>query len=142
MVNTGMAVTIDIGETEQIHPSDKQDVGHRLALLARVIAYGEDIEDSGPLFRQAMPEGAQMRIWFDHLGSGLIAKGGRLSGFEVAGADGKFVPAVAEISGENVIASSASVKKPFYIRYGWAADPHCNLFNREELPASPFTSHP
>lgn len=83
-----------------------------------------------------------MRIWFDHLGSGLIAKGDRLSGFEVAGADGKFVPTVAEISGENVIASSAAVKKPLYIRYGWAADPLCNLFNREELPASPFTSHP
>jgi sialate O-acetylesterase len=63
-----------------------------------------------------------------------------LNGFEVAGADGKFVPAEAEISGQNVIASSAAVQKPLYVRYGWAADPHCNLFNQENLPASPFTS--
>jgi sialate O-acetylesterase len=137
-----MAVTIDIGEAEQIHPSDKQDVGHRLALLARAIAYGEHIEDSGPLFRQAVPEGAQMRIWFDHADSGFIAKDGGLSGFEVAGDDGKFVPAKAEISGKSVIASSASVKKPLYVRYDWAADPNCTLFNREDLPASPFTSQP
>jgi sialate O-acetylesterase len=142
LANTGMAVTIDIGETEQIHPSDKQDVGHRLALLARAIAYGEHVEDSGPLFRQAAAEGTQMRIWFDHAESGLIAKDGQLKGFEVAGADGRFVPARAEISGDSVIASSPSVKKPLYIRYGWAADPQCNLFNRDELPASPFTSQP
>jgi sialate O-acetylesterase len=137
-----MAVAIDIGETEQIHPSDKQDVGHRLALLARAIAYGEHVEDSGPLFRQAVPEGARMRVWFDHAGSGLVAKGGGLSGFEIAGADGKFVAAKAEIAGETVIVSSAAVAKPVYVRYGWAADPKCNLFNREQLPASPFTSEP
>jgi sialate O-acetylesterase len=142
VANTGMAVTIDIGETEQIHPSDKQDVGHRLALLARAVAYGEHVEDSGPLFRQTVPEGGRMRVWFDHAGGGLIAKGDRLSGFEVAGADGKFVAAKAEIAGETVIVSSAAVAKPLYVRYGWAADPHCNLFNREELPASPFTSQP
>jgi sialate O-acetylesterase len=140
LTNTGMAVTIDIGDSENIHPSDKQDVGHRLALLARAISYGEKIEDSGPLFEQAVPEGSHMRIWFDHASSGLVAKGDRLNGFEVAGADGKFVPAEAEISGQNVIASSAAVQKPLYVRYGWAADPHCNLFNYENLPASPFTS--
>jgi sialate O-acetylesterase len=83
-----------------------------------------------------------MRVWFDHVGGGLIAKGDRLSGFEVAGADGKFVAAEAEIADETVIVSSAAVAKPVYVRYGWAADPHCNLFNREELPASPFTSQP
>lgn len=74
LVGTGMAVTIDIGEAEEIHPSDKQDVGYRLALLARAVAYGEQVEGSGPLFRQAVPEGSQMRVWFDHVRSGLVAK--------------------------------------------------------------------
>jgi sialate O-acetylesterase len=140
LANTGMAVTIDIGDAENIHPSDKQDVGHRLALLARAISYGENIEDSGPLFRQAVPEGAQMRIWFDHVGDGLFVRGDSLQGFEVAGSDGKFVSAEAKLSGESVIASSSLVPSPLYVRYGWAADPHCNLYNQAGLPASPFTS--
>jgi sialate O-acetylesterase len=136
---TGMAVTIDIGNPDNIHPTDKLDVGLRLARAARVLSYGEAIEDSGPLFRQATPEGASIRAWFDHA-KGLMAKGGELTGFEIAGVDGKFVAATATIEGETIVANSPSVAVPVYVRYGWANSPQCNLFNSEELPASPFTS--
>lgn len=140
LVDTGMAVTIDVGDSNNVHPRDKQDVGHRLALWARVLAYGEHIEDSGPLFRQAVPEGQSIRIWFTHTGGGLVAKGGELRSFEVAGADGKFRPAAAKVDGTTVIVSSAAVRAPVYVRYGWSPDPKCNLYNTEGLPASPFTS--
>jgi len=140
--NTAMAVTIDIGNPDDVHPTDKLDVGHRLALAARHLSYGEDVEYQGPVFRQATPEGAAIRAWFDH-GKGLTAMGGEVTGFEVAGADGKFSPATAKIDGETVVASSLDVPNPAYVRYGWANSPQCNLFNREGLPASPFTSfHP
>ena len=112
LANTGMAVTIDIGTTDDIHPKNKQDVGMRLALAARAIAYGEKIEYSGPLFRQATPEGSAMRLWFDHVGGGLTAKGGSLTGFEIAGADRKFVPADAAIDGATIVVSSPSVSAP------------------------------
>jgi sialate O-acetylesterase len=140
LANTGMAVTIDIGTPDNIHPKNKQDVGLRLALAARAIAYGEKIEYSGPMFRQATPEGNTMRIRFDHTGSGLVAKGGSLLGFEIAGEDGKFVPASAVIDGTTVMASSNSVARPAQVRYGWKDDPRCNLYNVEGLPASPFSS--
>ena len=140
VAHTGMAVTIDIGDAARIHPIDKQDVGHRLALWARADSYGEPIEDSGPLFRQAVPDGAQMRAWFDHAGSGLAAKGGALRGFEVAGADHRFVPATATIEGDSVRVASIKVAAPKYIRYGWASAPDCNLYNGDGLPASPFIS--
>jgi sialate O-acetylesterase len=137
--NTAMAVTIDIGNPDDVHPTDKVDVGHRLALAARVLSYGEAVEDSGPIFRQATPEGASVRAWFDH-GTGLTAKGGALTGFEVAGADGKFWPAQATIDGTTVVAASPEVAEPVFVRYGWANSPQCNLFNGDGLPASPFTS--
>jgi sialate O-acetylesterase len=137
--NTGMAVTIDIGNPNNVHPTDKVDVGLRLARAARVLSYGEDIEDSGPLFRQATPEGASIRAWFDHA-KGMMAKGGDITGFEVAGEDGKFFPASATIDGETIVAASPSVPEPLFVRYGWANSPQCNLFNSEGLPASPFTS--
>ncbi len=140
LANTGMAVTIDIGTPDNIHPKNKQDVGLRLALAARAIAYGEKIEYSGPMFRQATPEGNTMRIRFDHTGSGLVAKGGSLLGFEIAGENGKFVPASAVIDGTTVMASSNSVTRPAQVRYGWKDDPRCNLYNVEGLPASPFSS--
>ena len=140
LANTGMAVTIDIGNPDNVHPQDKQSVGHRLALWAEDLSYGAHVEDSGPLFRQAVPENGAMHIWFDHAASGLMAKGGELQGFEVAGPDGKFVIATAAISGEDVIAKSASVAQPMYVRYGWASNPQCNLFNKAGLPASPFSS--
>ncbi len=140
LTNTGMAVTIDIGEAHNIHPRDKQDVAHRLALWARVLSYGEHIQDSGPLFRQAVPEGSQMRVWFDHAASGVVVKGGTLRGFEVAGSDGKFSPASAKVDGSTVLVSSSAIVAPVYVRYGWSLNPQCNLYNAAGLPASPFTS--
>jgi len=139
--NTAMAVTIDIGNPDNVHPTDKLDVGLRLARAARALTYGEAIEYSGPAYRQATPEGSSIRVWFDHA-KGLTAKGGELTSFEVAGADGKFVAATATIDGETVVATSSSVAEPVFVRYGWANSPICNLFNGEGLPASPFTSVP
>jgi len=138
--NTAMAVTIDIGNPDNVHPTDKLDVGLRLALGARAISYGEDINYSGPIFRQAVPEGSAIRIWFDHHAKGLKAKGDELTGFEVAGEDGNFSPATAKIDGNTVVASSTSVPEPTQVRYGWANSPQCNLYNGVDLPASPFTS--
>jgi sialate O-acetylesterase len=135
--NTGMVVTIDIGDGVDIHPKNKQDVGLRLALAARVIAYSEKVEWSGPLYRQVTVEGPALRVWFDHA-NGLAAKGTELIGFEVAGADGKYSVATAKIDGTSVIVSSPAVQIPISVRYGWAANPNCNLVNKEGLPASPF----
>jgi sialate O-acetylesterase len=140
LVNTGMAVTIDIGTADDIHPPNKAEVGRRLALWARALDYGADISYSGPLFRQATPEGKSIRVWFDHHAKGLVAKGGELTAWEVAGADGKFVAATAKIDGNTVVVTSDAVAEPKFVRYGWAANPECNLFNGEGLPASPFTS--
>jgi sialate O-acetylesterase len=134
----GMAVSIDVGDPDNIHPKDKQDVGARLALAARGIAYGEDIEYSGPMFRQVTSESHSLRVWFDHTGGGLTSKNGPLRGFEVAGADQKYFPAQAKIDGETVVVSSPSVAVPVAVRYGWAANPDCNLYNGANLPASPF----
>jgi sialate O-acetylesterase len=138
--NTGMAVTIDIGDPVDIHPKNKQEVGLRLSLAARAIAYGERIEWSGPLYRQLTGEEHALRVWFDHA-NGLAAKGvegAPLTGFEIAGADGKYVAADAKIEGASVVVSSATVPAPISVRYGWAANPVCNLVNKEGLPASPF----
>jgi sialate O-acetylesterase len=141
LAHTGMAVTIDIGNPDNVHPSDKQDVGARLALIARAKVYGENVEYSGPAFRQVTIEGSSARVWFDHA-SGLTAKGGPPETFEIAGADHHFVPADARIDGTTIVVSAPSVKEPKYVRYGWANAPVCNLFNAAGLPASPFTSEP
>ena len=138
--NTAMAVTIDIGNPDNVHPTDKVDVGLRLARAARALSYGESVAYTGPVFRQATPEGNAIRVWFDHQSKGLTAKGGELTGFEVAGADGKFVAATAKINGETIVVSSDAVAAPLQVRYGWANSPQCNLFDGEGLPASPFTS--
>jgi sialate O-acetylesterase len=140
LANTGMAVTIDIGTPDDIHPKNKQDVGMRLALAARALTYGEKIEYSGPLFRQVTPEGSSLRLWFDHVGGGLTAKGGSLTGFEIAGADRKFVPAEAAFEGATIVVSSPSISAPVSVRYAWSDDPRCNLYNADGLPASPFHS--
>jgi sialate O-acetylesterase len=137
--NTAMAVTIDIGNPDNVHPTDKVDVGLRLARAARVLSYGETLEYSGPIFRQATPEGGSIRAWFDHA-KGLTARGGAPTSFEVAGIDGKFAPATAVIEGETIVVTSAAVAEPVSVRYGWANSPECNLFNGEGLPASPFTA--
>src|SRR6185437_16248947 len=103
MRNTAMAVTIDIGNPEDVHPTDKLDVGLRLARAARALAYGEAVEYSGPMFRQVTTESSSIRAWFDHA-KRLNAKGGTVTGFEVAGRDGKYVPATATIDGNTVVA--------------------------------------
>src|SRR5690606_25435214 len=102
-INTGMAVTIDIGESQDIHPKNKQDVGTRLALAARAVAYGErDLVYSGPLYRELSVEPGKLRLWFDHVGGGLTAKGA-LDGFQIAGADGRFHVAQARIDGKTIV---------------------------------------
>lgn len=136
--NTAMAVTIDIGNPDNVHPTDKQDVGTRLALAARAIVYHEKVEYSGPLYRLSFRDGNSIRLWFDHVGGGLIAKGGPLTGFEIAGPDGKYVTANAQIEGDTIVVSSPEITDPHAVRYGWANNPQCNLFNKDGLPASPF----
>ena len=138
--NTAMTVTIDIGNPDNVHPTDKVDVGLRLARAARALSYGESVAYTGPVFRQATPEGNAIRVWFDRQSKGLTAKGGELTGFEVAGADGKFAAAMAKIDGDTIVVSSDAVPTPLQVRYGWANSPQCNLFDGEGLPASPFTS--
>jgi len=137
-----LAVTLDIGSASNVHPPDKQTVGHRLALAARHMVYGEDVAFASPLFRQAsselQPDGnSALRVWFDHA-TGLMAKGTEVTGFEIAGADEKYFPADAKIEGSSVVISSPEVRTPVLVRYGWAANPTCNLFNKDGLPASPF----
>jgi sialate O-acetylesterase len=144
LANTAMAVTTDIGSPDNVHPPDKQSVGHRLALAARHIVYHEDVSWSSPLFRQAttelQPDGsAAFRIWFDHA-QGLTTHGAPLDAFEVAGEDHHFVPAQARIDGETVIVSAPALAHPLYVRYGWMGVVTNNLFNAAGLPASTFTS--
>ncbi|KPK45084.1 MAG: hypothetical protein AMJ65_01115, partial [Phycisphaerae bacterium SG8_4] len=137
--NTGMATIIDIGEAKDIHPKNKQDVGKRLAFWALAQTYEKDIVYSGPLYKSMKAEGGKIRLSFDHVGGGLVAAGGeQLKGFAVAGADRKFVWADAKIDGDTVVVSSDDVAEPVAVRYAWADNPVCNLYNKENLPASPF----
>jgi len=137
--NTGMATIIDIGEAKDIHPKNKQDVGRRLALWTLAQTYGRDLVYSGPLHKSMKVEGGKIRLFFDHVGGGLVAAGGEaLKGFAVAGADRKFVWADAKIDGDTVVVSSEDVAQPVAVRYAWADNPVCNLYNKEDLPASPF----
>jgi len=111
--NTAMAVTIDIGNPTDIHPTNKQDVGHRLALAALANVYGDKIVSSGPVFRQMTVEGEQARVWFHSVGDGLAVRGGgTLTGFEVAGSDGAFSPAEAKIDGPTILVWNSAVKQP------------------------------
>jgi sialate O-acetylesterase len=134
----GMAVITDVGEEHNIHPTKKEPVGARLALAARKIAYGEDIVYSGPTFKKMKIKDGKAILSFDHVGSGLEARGGALKGFAICGPDKKFVWATAEIDGNKVIVSSPNVEKPVAVRYGWADYPVVNLWNKDGLPASPF----
>ena len=137
--NTGMAIATDIGEEMDIHPKNKQEVGRRLALTARKIAYGEDIIYSGPIYKSMVIENNKSRLSFDHIGSGLVSKtGDNLKGFIISGVDKKFVSADAKIDGDTVVVSSPKVANPIAVRYAWANYPECSLYNKEELPASPF----
>ncbi len=136
--NTAMAGTADIGDADNMHPAQKAPVGERLALAARVLAYGEKMEYSGPLFDAVKIKGGKAVISFTHADDGLMAKGGDLKGFTIAGADKQFVPAKAKIKGKQVVVWSDEVKAPVAVRFGWAKVPDVNLFNKKGLPASPF----
>jgi sialate O-acetylesterase len=136
--NTAMVVTIDCGDAGNIHPAHKQPVGARLALAARALAYGEPIEYSGPVFAGMKTEGNRAVISFSHLGGGLVGKEGALTGFTIAGSDGAFHPAKAEVNKDTVVVSARDVAAPAAVRYGWANVASGNLFNRAGLPASPF----
>ncbi|HEY1113908.1 MAG TPA: sialate O-acetylesterase [Chitinophagaceae bacterium] len=138
--NTAMAVAIDLGEWNDIHPDNKKDIGLRLALAARKKVYGEDLVYSGPLYQSSKVEGEKVVITFSNTGSGLVANDGEeLSEFAIAGADKKFVWAKAKIEGNTVVVWHPDVPAPQYVRYAWADNPgNPNLYNKEGLPASPF----
>ena len=137
--NTGMAVAIDLGEWNDIHPDNKKDVGDRLALLARKLVYGENIIAESPLAQTFTTEGNKISITFRNNGSGLITNDNEQPrGFAIAGDDKKFVWASAAIDGNKIIVWSEEVKNPKYVRYGWADNPDVNVCNKEGLPASPF----
>jgi sialate O-acetylesterase len=137
--NTGMAVTIDIGDPVNIHPKDKQDVADRLTRIALAQTYGRKIEYSSPIYDSMKVEHSSIRIGFTHASGGLVAKGGDLKTFVIAGQDGKFVPATARIEHDTVVVSSPDVADPAAVRYAWDNYPEgCNLYNSDGLPAAPF----
>ena len=139
VANTGMAVIIDKGDANDIHPKDKQAVGHRLALVARANTYGEQIPYSGPVYRSYQVDGDKIILSFDHTDGGLKSSDGKaLQGFAIAGRDHKFHWAKAEIQGDKIVVSSPEVPYPVAVRYAWANNPVCNLYNGAGLPASPF----
>jgi sialate O-acetylesterase len=138
---TGMAVTTDIGEANDIHPRNKQDVGYRLAAVALKDAYGMNLVSRGPTFDLLTVRNAEAVITFKNTGSGLMTpdKYGYLRGFEIAGSDQKFFPARAFIKDGQVVVSSDAVANPVAVRYNWMDDAlESNLFNREGFPAEPF----
>lgn len=135
---TGMAVITDVGDPKDIHPRNKGPVGDRLALAARAIAYGEPIEFSGPIYQSMEVVINTAVLSFKHVGKGLEARDGPLTGFTVAGDDHKFHNAQAEIKDGKVFVSSSEVSHPVAVRYGWANCPVVNLWNKDGLPASPF----
>lgn len=140
MPYTGMVVTTDlVPNVDDIHPTNKQSVGHRLALWALAHDYGrKDIVPSGPIYRSMKIEGDRIRLNFDHVGSGLEARGGTLIGFTIAGEDRKFVPAQATIDGQTVVVHANGVRKPAAVRFAWEDAPIPGFFNKDGLPASPF----
>ncbi|MEN6458620.1 MAG: sialate O-acetylesterase [Thermoguttaceae bacterium] len=137
--NTGLAVTMDIGDLRNIHPTNKQDVGRRLALWAEATVYGRKQVYSGPIYKSMVVEGEKIRLNFDHVGGGLIAADGKpLTEFTIAGADQKFVPATATIDDHTLVVHADQVTKPVAVRYAWHDDAQPNFANKEGLPASPF----
>jgi len=137
--NTGMAVTLDIGDALDIHPKNKQEVAHRLALWALGDVYGRPVSAvSGPLYNNYSTHESEITLTFKHTNGGLIARGGELRGFEVSGGGRQWKPAVARIEGNRVVVHSGQVAAPSAVRYGWRDNPDCNLYNGAGLPASPF----
>jgi sialate O-acetylesterase len=149
VAKAGQALAIDIGDAADIHPRNKQDVGHRLALAALAIEYGKDIEFAGPMYKSMKVDGDKAVLEFTHVGGGLVAKttdvkdaplaDSQLKRFEVAGEDKKFHWATAKIDGDKIVVSSPDVPHPVAVRYAWANNPTgCNLYNKADLPAVPF----
>lgn len=137
--NTGMAVAIDIGEANDIHPKNKQEIGRRLALIAKANLYDQKIPFSGPIYNTYAVEGNAIRIKFQHVNGGLKTKNNEpLKGFEIAGLDHKFYWADAQIAGNDIVVSCKNVENPIAVRYAWTDNPTCNLYNDANLPASPF----
>jgi sialate O-acetylesterase len=137
--DTAMAVAMDIGERTNVHPKNKQDLGDRLARIARANVYGEKIEYYGPMYDSMQVEGSSIRVKFTHVTGGLAAGGGDLKWFQIAGADKNFVDATAKIDGNTIVVSSPNVAAPVAVRYGWHRWPEgVNLYNGEGLPAPQF----
>lgn len=137
--NTGVAVSIDIGDRSDIHPQNKSELGRRMALIAEKLAYGKNLSYSGPVYDKMEIEGNKIRLFFKHVDGGLVAKNGPLKWFAIAGKDRKFIWAKAEIKNNTVVVSSSKVKNPVAVRYAWYKNPEgCNLYNKSGLPASPF----
>jgi len=138
---TGMAVTLDLGESNVLHPTHKLEVGRRLALVARAQVYGEGVDDSGPTYAEHSIEAdGTIRVRFEHAQIGLVCRGPRAQGFQIAGADRVFQPAEARFEGDSVVVRSPAVKAPMAVRYAFANDPQpaANLYNGAGLPAAPF----
>jgi sialate O-acetylesterase len=138
VTNAGLAVAIDVGDADDIHPRDKQPVGERLGLLALAKHYGRDVACSGPVFTRAEPLPGALRLHFAHTDGGLVVKGPRLGEFSVAGADGRWFWAEARIEGDTVVVSAPEVSEPRHARYAWQANPLATLYNGAGLPAVPF----
>ncbi len=137
--NTAMAVAIDIGDAFDIHPKNKQEVGRRLALNALNLVYDQEIEYSGPIYKSKTIEGNKIRLSFDHADKGLTTPNDEeLKGFAIAGADKKFHWAQAEIDSNSILVWNDKIENPIAVRYAWASNPICNLYNKAGLPASPF----
>jgi len=139
---TAMAVTVDVGEANDLHPQNKKDIALRLHLAARRMVFGEPITAQGPFFARLERENGALRVYFTDTGGGLEARGGELRWFEVCGPDGVFHAAQAEVQGETVLVWSADVPEPVGVRYAWHDNPEgANLYSAEGLPASPFRAH-
>jgi len=138
--NTGQALAIDVGNPDDIHPTNKQDVGHRLALLAKNRLYGATGDDTGPTFSSLTREGTALRIRFTHAAEGLIAHDKPVQSLELAGPDKVFHPATAKILRDTLLVSASGVTDPVAVRYAWKNSPEANLFNGAGLPAVPFRS--
>jgi sialate O-acetylesterase len=137
--NTGMACAIDIGDANDIHPKNKEDVGKRLYLAARKVAYDENIISSGPVYQSMQIEGGKIRLKFTSIGNGLTTRNNEtLKGFSIAGKDNKFCWADAKIDRDEIVVSAIKVEFPLAVRYSWESNPDGNLYNKEGLPAPPF----
>lgn len=139
IANTAMAVTIDLGDPADVHPNDKREVAHRLALIARARIYGEPVEYSGPVIQSIRRENRRLRLKFGHAKGGLkTIDQAAVTGFEIAGKENAFMPASARIEGDEIVLENHDINEPTGARYGFAQNPKCNLTNESKLLASPF----